>query len=81
MAAVLLISFLVLMIIGVPISFSMGLSTLLAIVYEGIPIEVFPQRAFSGIDSFPMMAIPFFILAAAARPWPTRRAPAPSRWT
>lgn len=64
MAAVLLISFLVLMIIGVPISFSMGLSTLLAIVYEGIPIEVFPQRAFSGIDSFPMMAIPFFILAA-----------------
>lgn len=64
MAAVLLSSFFVLMIIGVPISFSMGLSTLLAIVYEGIPIEVFPQRAFSGIDSFPMMAIPFFILAA-----------------
>lgn len=64
MAAVLLISFFVLMLIGIPISFSMGISTLLALIYEGIPLEVFPQRAFSGIDSFPMMAIPFFILAA-----------------
>ncbi|HYF80417.1 MAG TPA: TRAP transporter large permease [Symbiobacteriaceae bacterium] len=65
MTAPLLIIFAIGLIIGVPIAFVMGISTLGAFIIEGtLPLEVFAQRVFSGIDSFPMMTIPFFMLAA-----------------
>ena len=32
--------------------------------FSNIPLSILPQRMFAGIDSFPLMAIPFFILAA-----------------
>lgn len=51
--------------IGLPVALVMGISTLMAFVVDGtLPLKVLPQQLFSGIDSFPMMAIPFFILAA-----------------
>ena len=53
------------LIIGLPVAIVMGLATLSAFYMDPvIPLEVFPQRIFSGINSFPMMTIPFFILAA-----------------
>ncbi len=51
--------------IGVPVAFSLGLSTLAAIVLgTDFPLFVLLKETFSGIDSFPLMAVPFFILAA-----------------
>ncbi len=51
--------------IGVPVALAMGIATFAAFLVDGgIPLQVLPQRFFSGINSFPMMTIPFFILAA-----------------
>lgn len=60
----LLIAFVGLMILGVPIAFSMGIASFIALIVGGsIPLRVVPQRIFVAIDSFSMMAIPLFILA------------------
>lgn len=65
MVAVLLVSFLVALLIGLPVAFIMGVSGLLTLTVDGgFPLEVLPQRLFNGINSFPLMAVPFFILAS-----------------
>jgi len=52
------------LIIGVPVAFSLGLSSLTVVLLNpGLPINVIAQKTFTGLDSFPFMAIPFFILA------------------
>jgi len=64
-SAVLFGAFVVLLILGVPVAVVMGGASLLAILVEGrYPGLIIAQRMFSGIDSFPLMAIPFFVLAA-----------------
>lgn len=56
--------FLLFLVIGVPISISLGLSAAATIYNAGtLPIEYIAQIAFTSIDSFPIMAIPFFIAA------------------
>lgn len=56
--------FALLCIIGVPIAIALGLSTLATIISaDTLPIEYMAQVAFTSIDSFPIMAIPFFIAA------------------
>lgn len=51
--------------IGVPVAFALGLSTLTAITLgTEFPLFVLLKETFTGIDSFPLMAVPFFILAA-----------------
>lgn len=56
--------FFVLVAIGVPVAISLGLSTLATVICaETLPIEYLAQTAFTSIDSFPIMAIPFFIAA------------------
>ena len=65
MSGVLMVVFLVTMVIGVPIAFTMLAAGLAAVLAHGSlsPI-VAVQQMFAGVDSFPLMAIPFFILAA-----------------
>lgn len=65
MSAVLFIVFVVSLVIGVPIALAMGGAGLLALVVDGnLSLLSVPQRFFDGINSFPLMAVPFFILAA-----------------
>lgn len=53
-----------LFIIGVPIAIALGLAAGIAVMVTGdIPLLVLVQRAFTSIDSFPLMAVPFFVLA------------------
>lgn len=60
----LFVLFILLLILGVPISFAMGLSAVVILVVgDTVPLLVLPQRFFSSLDSFPLMAIPLFILA------------------
>jgi C4-dicarboxylate transporter DctM subunit len=55
---------LALMVIGVPVAFAMVLSAFVAFWSLGdVPLMVLAQRIVSGADSFPLMAIPLFILA------------------
>jgi tripartite ATP-independent transporter DctM subunit len=52
--------------LGVPIAIAMGLSGFAAILIRGdIPLETAAQRFVTGVDSFPLLAVPFFILAGA----------------
>lgn len=65
MATVLFAAFVIGLVIGVPIAFVMGISGFLALVWEGkLSLLSVPQRIFDGVNSFPLMAVPFFILAA-----------------
>ncbi|PRO67203.1 TRAP transporter large permease [Alkalicoccus urumqiensis] len=60
---IMIVSFFALILLGVPIAFSMGASALLYIVFAGIPVEMLTQQFFSNTQSFTFLAIPFFILA------------------
>ncbi|HEX9898820.1 MAG TPA: TRAP transporter large permease [Candidatus Methylomirabilis sp.] len=65
MGITLVVTFLLGMTIGFPIAISMGGSGFLALVADGkLSLLTVPQRFFNGINSFPLMAVPFFILAA-----------------
>lgn len=51
--------------IGVPVAFALGLATVTTLMLaESYPLMVLLKETFTGIDSFPLMAVPFFILAA-----------------
>jgi C4-dicarboxylate transporter DctM subunit len=50
-------------ILGMPIAFATGISSLVYLIYMGIPLSVVSQNVVSGIDSFTIFAIPFFYLA------------------
>ena len=65
MAQLLIILFLATMALGVPVAFTMGMAGLATIFVDGSinPLAA-TQRMFAGIDSFPLMAVPFFILAS-----------------
>lgn len=65
MAVALFLAFLVGLLVGLPIAFFMGGAGLIALAVEGkLSLLSVPQRLFDGINSFPLMAVPFFILAA-----------------
>ncbi|MBN1379932.1 MAG: TRAP transporter large permease subunit [Gammaproteobacteria bacterium] len=65
-ALILIVTFLILLFLHVPIAFSIGISTLLTmfltIDFEPA-VQTLAQRMASGIDSFALLAIPFFILS------------------
>ncbi len=59
--------FFVAILLGIPLAFSLGISSLIYLIVEvnTMPWGVIAQRLFEGANSFPLMAIPFFILAGA----------------
>ncbi|MEW6105348.1 MAG: TRAP transporter large permease [Bacillota bacterium] len=59
------VTFLVLLLLGVPIGFVLGIAALFALVQMDLPalMNMVPQRFFAGLDMFTLMAMPFFILA------------------
>ena len=64
--AVLIVSFILLLAIGVPIAFSIGISGILTMMVTIAPlpaVTTFAHRMATGLDSFALLAIPFFILA------------------
>ena len=60
----LLVLFLLLLISGCPIFYCLGIVSSIFLVIQGEAMLNIPQRIFSGIDSFPLLAIPLFIFAA-----------------
>ena len=66
MIPALMIAFIAFLVVGAPIAVSMGLGSLVALLVE-MPQSVLmiPSKIFGGLDSFSLMAIPFFILAGA----------------
>jgi len=58
-----LLLFVVFLLAGIPVAFTIGFTSLLAIISQGYSIGLISQRMFVGLDSFPLMALPMFILA------------------
>ena len=57
-------TFLLTLLIGVPVAISLGLAELVALlVWWKVPLVLVPQRMFTGVDSFVLMAVPLFLLA------------------
>ncbi len=63
MTALLATVFLVTLALGFPVAFCLGLTSLAALLKKGVMLSLMAQRIFTGIDSFPLMAVPFFVLA------------------
>lgn len=61
--ALLLGIFAFLLFLGLPIAFSLGISSMIYLVLADIPLTILPQRFFAGMDSFVLLCIPGFILA------------------
>lgn len=61
---VLIGAFLVLMLVGVPVAVSMAVASVLYLLLYGVaPDIIVAQRMIAGVESFPLLAVPFFILA------------------
>ncbi|WP_154856174.1 TRAP transporter large permease [Cyclobacterium xiamenense] len=63
MTALLFIVFLLLLILGFPIAFSLGIAAFSYLLFSDIPLMVIPQKMYAGIDVFVLLSIPGFILA------------------
>lgn len=60
---ILFVSFTILLLIGTPIAFCIGMSTFLTVLYMGMPPLIVFQQLTAGVSVTSMMAIPFFIFA------------------
>jgi TRAP-type transport system large permease protein len=59
-----LVTFLITLLMGMPIAFALGITALVTLLLTpGIPLMILPQKMFTGVDFFSLVAVPFFILA------------------
>jgi len=66
MAALILLLMLLFFATGMPVAFAMGVASLAYMLMQGsLPLISIPQRMLNGADNFPLLAIPFFMLAGA----------------
>lgn len=63
MTILLFLVFLVLLIVGVPIAFALGLASFVYLLFSDLPLIVIPQKMYAGLDVFVLLSIPGFILA------------------
>lgn len=57
-----IILMILLIILGLPVAFSLGIASLVYLVGEGISVSMVAQSLVRGVDSFTMLAVPFFLL-------------------
>lgn len=63
LAISMLILFFLLLFLGMPIAFVIGIVGLVMLIISGVPLEIIIQRSFAGVNNFSYLAIPLFILA------------------
>ena len=64
MPVLLLVAFIVLVLLSIPIGFALvGTAAFTFVLDEELPLVIIPQQIVAGMDSFPMLAVPLFILA------------------
>lgn len=63
MSTLVVIGFIALALFGLPIAFAISVASLLALWFSGVDLSMVPQRMMHSINSFPLMSIPFFMLA------------------
>jgi C4-dicarboxylate transporter, DctM subunit len=50
---------------GIPITFSLGIASVIGLIVTNTPLVVLAQRLWTALDTFPIVAVPLFILAGA----------------
>jgi len=63
MLIVMALVFLASLALGFPVAICLGMTSIVALIAADVPLSLMAQRMFTGIDSFPLMAVPFFVLA------------------
>ena len=63
MSGYVVIGFMALALLGLPIAFAMGVAAMAALLFSGVDLSIVPQRMMYAVNSFPLMSIPFFMLA------------------
>ena len=63
--AILIGSFTIVCLLGMPVAYALGLAAILAALWVGIPLEAVMLKVSGGMSGFSLLAIPFFILAGA----------------
>src|SRR5262249_59322626 len=63
--AILIGSFTIVCLLGMPVAYALGLAAILAALWVGIPLEAVMLKVSGGMSAFSLLAIPFFILAGA----------------
>ena len=51
--------------VGIPITFSLGIASVIGLIVTNTPLVVLAQRLWTALDTFPIVAVPLFILAGA----------------
>ncbi|MEQ1650471.1 MAG: TRAP transporter large permease [Hyphomicrobiaceae bacterium] len=64
-ALVLIGTFTVACLVGMPVAYALGFAAICAALWMGIPLEAIALKTSDGMDDFPLLAVPFFILAGA----------------
>ena len=62
-SAILLVVLVALMALRVPVSIAIGTAVVIALLIGDFPLDVIPRLMIDGLDSFPLLAVPFFVLA------------------
>lgn len=55
--------FFVVALLGMPLAFSLGIAAVTGILVSGFGLNVLPSRMMNAVNAFPLMSIPFFVLA------------------
>jgi tripartite ATP-independent transporter DctM subunit len=63
MTILLFVVFLLLLIVGFPVAFALGLASFVFILFSDLPFIVIPQKMYAGLDVFVLLSIPGFVLA------------------
>ncbi|SFU48669.1 TRAP transporter large permease [Halomonas korlensis] len=61
---VLFLSFVVLLLLGMPVAFALGISSALSVIMTGVvPVSYLTQTMFGAVDSYSLLAVPLFVLS------------------
>ncbi len=63
MSLAIIVAFFVFGLLGMPIAFALGFGSLFGLWMAGVDANMLPQRMLHAVNSFPLMSIPFFMLA------------------
>ncbi len=63
MSYLIMVAFFAAALLGMPIAFALGLASIIGLLVAGIDLNMMPQRMMHAVNSFPLMSIPFFMLA------------------
>ena len=63
MSLLIILVFLGIALLGMPLAFSLGIGAVAGLIYSDVDFNLLPSRMMNAVNAFPLMTIPFFILA------------------